>query len=84
VRAQVAKIAEDAGLEPARVADLRLAVTEIGTNAVTHAGVPTATLRLWSDGDRLVCEIRGRHWQRETLSNASAAPAAIQVPPSKV
>jgi anti-sigma regulatory factor (Ser/Thr protein kinase) len=59
VRAQVAKIAEGAGLEPARVADLRLAVTEIGTNAVTHAGVPTATLRLWSDGDRLVCEIRG-------------------------
>jgi len=34
-------------------------VTEICTNAVTHDGDGLGSVRLWTDADRVVCEIRG-------------------------
>lgn len=58
LRRLVGKFADSAGIPADRVADLQLAVTEIGTNAVVHAG-ERATLRLWTERDRVVCEIRG-------------------------
>jgi anti-sigma regulatory factor (Ser/Thr protein kinase) len=59
VRRLVAEHALNAGLVPERVDDLQLAVTEICTNAVVHDGDGLGTLRLWTEGDLVVCEIRG-------------------------
>jgi anti-sigma regulatory factor (Ser/Thr protein kinase) len=59
VRDVVAAHARLAGLDLERITELQLAVTEIVTNAVTHAGDGTATVRLWTESDRVVCEIRG-------------------------
>ncbi len=63
-----------AGLAPGRVDDLVLAVDELATNSVVHGG-GRGTLRVWMDGDALVCEVRdggrvdqplaGRHRPRE-------------------
>jgi len=59
VRRLVGKHADGVGLAADSVADLQLAVTEICTNAVTHTGSAVATLRVWSEGDKVVSEIRG-------------------------
>ena len=59
VRRLVAEHALAAGLVPERVDDLQLAVTEICTNAVVHDGDGLGTLRLWTEDDLVVCEIRG-------------------------
>ncbi|HYN92914.1 MAG TPA: sensor histidine kinase [Pilimelia sp.] len=56
VRRLVAAEGERAGLSPERNADLQLAVNEVATNAVTHAG-GVGTLRVWRDADGLVCEL---------------------------
>lgn len=58
LRRVVGAYAVESGMAPDRVADLQLAVTEIGTNAVVHAG-EKATLRVWRQSDRVICEIRG-------------------------
>jgi anti-sigma regulatory factor (Ser/Thr protein kinase) len=58
LRQRVGTYADQAGMPADRVADLQLAVTEIGTNAVVHAG-HIATLRIWRERDRVICEIRG-------------------------
>jgi anti-sigma regulatory factor (Ser/Thr protein kinase) len=57
LRALVREHAEAAGLDPRRVADLELAAHEIAVNSLRHGG-RRGTLRLWSDGLALVCEIR--------------------------
>ena len=59
LRRVVAAHAAGAGLPAERVADAQVAVTEIGTNALTHGGPGIATLRAWSDPTRVVYEIRG-------------------------
>ncbi len=48
-----------AGLSAERVADAKVAVTEIATNSLTHGGPTIATLRAWSDPGRVVYEVRG-------------------------
>jgi anti-sigma regulatory factor (Ser/Thr protein kinase) len=58
LRRRIAVYADQAGMIADRIADLQLAVTEIGTNAVRHAG-RVATLRVWREPDRVICEIRG-------------------------
>ncbi|MBO4210171.1 anti-sigma factor RsbA family regulatory protein [Micromonospora echinofusca] len=57
-RALVGAAATGAGLSPERVDDLRIAVTELATNALTHAPTP-ATLRVWVEPAALVCEVTG-------------------------
>ncbi|GAA4684417.1 anti-sigma factor RsbA family regulatory protein [Phytohabitans rumicis] len=57
VRRFVVTIAELAGMRDERLDDLLVAVNELATNAVTH-GLGPATLRVWRDGDGLVCEVR--------------------------
>ena len=58
-RAFVARRAQEAGMDPARTNDLVLAVNEIATNSVRHAE-GWGTLRIWREGDRLVCEVADR------------------------
>jgi anti-sigma regulatory factor (Ser/Thr protein kinase) len=57
VRAFIATMAADAGLDPSRAADLVLAVDELATNSVRHGG-GTGRLRVWRDGSTLVCDVR--------------------------
>ena len=59
VRAAVTRHAGDAGMAPDRVAELELAIHEIATNSLRHAG-GTGTLRIWQDSRMLVCEVRDR------------------------
>ena len=56
VRDLVRTCATAAGLPPARVAEIVLAAHEIAVNALTH-GHGEGSVRLWNDGDELVCEI---------------------------
>lgn len=45
-----------AGLSGSRIADLTLAVNELATNSIVHAG-GAGTLAIWSDNGQVVCEI---------------------------
>ncbi|ONI90897.1 anti-sigma regulatory factor [Saccharothrix sp. ALI-22-I] len=56
-RRLVAGFAADAGLTADQVEDLVLAVNELTTNSVVHAG-GFGTLLLWREGDVVVCEVR--------------------------
>jgi anti-sigma regulatory factor (Ser/Thr protein kinase) len=47
----------DVGANPARAADLVLAVDELATNSLRHGG-GRGTLRIWRDDGALVCEVR--------------------------
>ena len=47
------------GLDPARTDDLVLAVNEIVTNTLRHGG-GRGVLRVWHEGDSMVCEVRDR------------------------
>lgn len=44
------------GLHPARLPDLLVAVNELATNSVCHGG-GAGTVRVWQEGDAVVCEI---------------------------
>lgn len=44
------------GLGPERSADLQLIATELATNGLLHAG-GGAEIRIWRDGDHLVCHV---------------------------
>ena len=56
VRAVVARLAHLAGLPHGRAADLELAVHELASNTVRHAG-GHGLLRLWRHPDDVVCEV---------------------------
>jgi anti-sigma regulatory factor (Ser/Thr protein kinase) len=56
VRALVNARARMAGMSSERVADLVLAVNELATNTVRHAG-GTGLLRVWRTRTRVVCQI---------------------------
>ena len=49
--------AGDAGLAEDRVVDVELVVTELLSNSIDHGG-GSGTMRLWTDNDHLVCEVR--------------------------
>jgi anti-sigma regulatory factor (Ser/Thr protein kinase) len=57
VRDFVAEQATRAGLDETRTADLMLAVNELATNSMRHAG-GTGVVRAWVDDGALVCEVR--------------------------
>jgi anti-sigma regulatory factor (Ser/Thr protein kinase) len=59
VRELVRTAAVAAGLPAARVAEVVLAAHEIAMNALTH-GRGRGAIRVWSDGNELVCEIEDR------------------------
>nr|BFE49824.1 hypothetical protein GCM10017745_32510 [Saccharothrix mutabilis subsp. capreolus] len=56
-RQLVAAYAVEAALTPDQVEDLVLAVNELATNSVVHAG-GRGTLLLWREGPAVVCEVR--------------------------
>jgi anti-sigma regulatory factor (Ser/Thr protein kinase) len=58
VRHLVADRCRQAGLSAERIADLQVAVNEVATNTLAHAAGP-GTLRVWYEGDRVICEVRG-------------------------
>jgi anti-sigma regulatory factor (Ser/Thr protein kinase) len=57
VRELVSASGSGAGLDPARVEDLVQAAHEVAVNSVRHGG-GRGTLRIWRDGNALICEIR--------------------------
>ena len=59
LRALVAKRAAAFGLDEDRAADLAVAVSELATNSIRHGG-GAGVLRVWTEGDDLVCEIEDR------------------------
>jgi two-component sensor histidine kinase len=58
--------AEAAGLDPARAADLVLAVDEVATNSLRHGGGRGAQ-RFWRDEGALVCEVRDAGRERPAI-----------------
>lgn len=56
VRSVVAKQAAAAGLRRERVAELMLAVNELTTNSVKHAGTG-GMLRVWTEPGKLICQV---------------------------
>jgi anti-sigma regulatory factor (Ser/Thr protein kinase) len=74
LRQVVAKHASGAGLSPARVDDLVLAVDEVATNSVTHGG-GHGVLRAWTDGDTVIHEVRdGGHIDEPLVGRRRPAP----------
>jgi serine/threonine-protein kinase RsbW len=59
LRSTVAAHADRMGLRGERLTDLILAAHELATNSVRHGG-GDGRLRLWTDGDSLVCEVADR------------------------
>ncbi|MGW1674161.1 anti-sigma factor RsbA family regulatory protein [Streptomyces sp. NPDC002324] len=58
-RAFAVQEAKQLGLGEDRRQDLMLAVAELTTNSVVHGG-GTGTLRIWADGEQIVCEVHDR------------------------
>jgi anti-sigma regulatory factor (Ser/Thr protein kinase) len=76
IRAFVASQVDAAGLDSVRVADLVLAAHEIASNSVRYGG--GGALRVWVEGEVVICEIR----DRGRLSNPLAGrerPDALDV-----
>lgn len=62
LRALISAHARRHGMTGGSLHHLLVAVTEVATNALNH-GEPPIELRLWPEGDQLVCEIFDRgHW----------------------
>ncbi|MEU1688821.1 anti-sigma factor RsbA family regulatory protein [Micromonospora sp. NPDC005707] len=74
LRAAVAAVAEAAGLAAERVDDLRIAVTELASNALTHGAGP-ATARCWAAAGHLVCEVSGPGELTDPLAGRIPPPA---------
>lgn len=56
VRRFLAAYGRESGLADDRIVDLEIAATELLTNSVHHGG-GTGTLRVWTDGQQLICEV---------------------------
>ncbi|WP_113703964.1 anti-sigma factor RsbA family regulatory protein [Nonomuraea lactucae] len=55
-RTLAAARAAELGLDGPRLDDIRLVVAELGANSLDHGG-GAGFLRVWTEGDRLVCEV---------------------------
>jgi anti-sigma regulatory factor (Ser/Thr protein kinase) len=75
VRRQVTELAGAAGIDPERVSDLALAVTEAATNTMCHAG-GQGVLRMWRGAGTFVCEVQDQGWIRDPL--AGRLPVAVE------
>jgi anti-sigma regulatory factor (Ser/Thr protein kinase) len=67
VRRFVSFHAERVGMSVTRAQDLVLAVNEVAANSARHAS-GRGVLRIWQDGNALVCEIRDDGWIDEPLA----------------
>ncbi|MFR9779855.1 anti-sigma factor RsbA family regulatory protein [Micromonospora sp. MS34] len=71
LRRFVADHAAGTGLDDDRVADLQIAVTELATNSVAHAG-GAGTVQLWRTARHLICEIHDDGWLSDPLAGRLA------------
>ncbi|WP_433048052.1 ATP-binding protein [Dactylosporangium sp. CS-033363] len=80
IRHAVSRGAAVAGLEGQRLEDFVLAVNEIVTNAVRHAG-GGGTLRLWTSEGTLHCEVvdKGAGIPTERLNGDGALPPSSAI-----
>ena len=69
LRRFVTQFASEASLDPTRIGDLVLAINELATNSVCHAG-GAGTLRMWREADVLLCDI---HDQGHILQSSVCA-----------
>lgn len=67
VRSLVAGHASEAGMAPARASDLVLAVNELATNAIRHAG-GRGVLRVWRAGGEVICQVEDSGWIEDPLA----------------
>ncbi len=67
MRAMIAHQAAIAGLSEERTGDLVLAVNEVATNTIRHAGT-AARLRLWSENDDLICQLEDTGYIADPLA----------------
>lgn len=74
VRALVAERSDAAGLGRERSADLVLAVNELATNSIRHAG-GTGQLRSWTSQGELICEVRDAGQISDPLAGCVRSPA---------
>jgi anti-sigma regulatory factor (Ser/Thr protein kinase) len=74
VRGLVAARAAAAGLDDLRAGDLVLAVNELATNSVRHAG-GHGVLRIWQDEGTLICEVRDAGRIDDPLAGRERAPS---------
>ncbi|MGA9315093.1 MAG: ATP-binding protein [Solirubrobacteraceae bacterium] len=77
LRRFVALSAAEASLDPARIDDLVLAINELATNSVCHAG-GAGTLRIWREGDVLRCDVHDQGHMRQP-SVCPIAPEPTQI-----
>ncbi|MFB6517176.1 anti-sigma factor RsbA family regulatory protein [Streptomyces sp. NPDC056401] len=68
-----ARIASRLGMAEEARAALSLIVAELTTNSVVHGG-GRGTLRLWAEGDQLVCEVRDPGLLRDALAGRLPPP----------
>jgi len=59
VRRRVSRFGAESGLSPDRTTDLVLAAAEVATNSIRHGG-GRGVLRMWRQGDAVVCEFTDR------------------------
>jgi anti-sigma regulatory factor (Ser/Thr protein kinase) len=69
--------AERLGLTGVRLQDLTLAVAELTTNSVLHGG-GSGTLRIWAEGEQIVCEVQDHGRLTDPL--AGRRPASRDLP----
>jgi anti-sigma regulatory factor (Ser/Thr protein kinase) len=62
-----------AGLSGSRIADLMLAVNELATNSIVHAG-GAGTLAIWFDSGQVVCEVADGGHLSDPLAGRMPAP----------
>ena len=74
VRRLVGQAAVRAALEPDRASDLVTAVNELVANSICHGG-GEGLLRIWIEGDSLMCEVRDRgHMTEASIGRPRPAP----------
>ncbi|MDQ4149139.1 MAG: sensor histidine kinase [Actinomycetota bacterium] len=74
VRSFVSERAAVFGLSENRVDDLVVAVTKLATNTLRHGG-GQGTLRVWHEGQALVCEVEDSGQLQDPLLGGSARPS---------
>jgi anti-sigma regulatory factor (Ser/Thr protein kinase) len=77
VRRAVAREAAALGLGPERVEDLVIAANEIASNSVRHGG-GRGVLRMWADGDAVLCEVRDRGPMTDPLAGQCRPPSGVE------
>lgn len=78
VRGLAYRQAMNAALEAARTSSLVLAVNELATNSVRHAG-GRGTLRVWREPDALVCEVRDHgHFDSPLVGRERPEPLLLE------